>query len=289
MFDRFRVPPATSVHLPDYPTAGTEPFGDKSDAAQKLAGDVEKLGDLQAKLYAQNIYALLIILQGIDASGKDGTVRHVMAGVNPSGCTVTSFKVPSTEELDHDYMWRYVKRLPERGTIGIFNRSYFEEVLVVRVHPELLGREHLEVSKKERADLWSKRFRDINNFEQYLQENGIEILKFFLHLSKKEQKERFMSRLDTPDKYWKFSEGDVRERGYWDSYQQAFEDMLTHTSTEHAPWYVIPADRKWFTRAAIADIIVRKLESMNLAYPVLDQAGREAHARARKLLESEPD
>ena len=286
MFDRLRVPPGTSVHLPDYPTNETEPFGDKSEAQDKLATDVAKLADLQAKLYAQNTYALLVILQGIDASGKDGTIKHVMSGVNPAGCQVKSFKVPSAEELDHDYLWRYVKALPERGTIGIFNRSYFEEVLVVRVHPELLGNEHIHSSKK-RATLWSKRFDEINNFEAYLQENGVEIVKFFLHLSKDEQKSRFMSRLDSPDKNWKFSESDVAERAYWDDYQRAFEDMLTHTTSGQAPWYVVPADRKWFTRCAVADIIVRKLESMNLAYPELDPAGREALERARKTLEKE--
>ncbi len=288
MFDRLRVPPGTSVHLPDYATNETEPFADKSAAQEKLVADVEKLSDLQAKLYAQNTYALLVILQGIDASGKDGTIKHVMSGVNPAGCQVKSFKVPSAEELDHDYLWRYVKALPERGAIGIFNRSYYEEVLVVRVHPELLGHEHIHSSKK-RQTLWSKRFNQINHFEAYLQENDVEILKFFLHLSKEEQKSRFLSRLDSADKNWKFSESDVAERAYWDEYQRAFEDMLTHTSTAQTPWHIVPADRKWFTRCAVADIIVRKLESMKLAYPGLDQSGREALQRARKTLEKEPN
>ncbi len=285
-FDRFRVPPGTSVHLSDYATDQTEPFVDKAQVQQKLADDVAKMTDLQAKLYAQNVYALLIVLQGIDACGKDGTVRHVMSGVNPAGCDVKSFKVPSAEELDHDYMWRYSRALPERGKIGIFNRSYYEEVLVVRVHPELLGQEHIHSSKK-RENLWPTRYRDINNFEQYLGENGIEVLKFFLHLSNEEQRQRFLARLDSADKNWKFSESDVRERAFWDDYQHAFEDMLSHTSTKENPWYIVPADRKWFTRMVVADVITRKLESMNLSYPELDRAGQEALARARKLLENE--
>ena len=285
-FERFRVPSGTAVKLENYPTDETEPFKNKSQAQEKLAEDVEKLAELQSKLYAQNTYALLIVLQAIDAAGKDGTIKHVMSGVNPAGCQVQSFKVPSEEELDHDYLWRYVRALPRRGNIGIFNRSHYEEVLVVRVHPELLGREHIHSSKK-REDLWAKRYREINDFEHYLEENGFEVLKFFLHLSKKEQKERFMARLDSPDKNWKFSESDVKERDHWDDYQKAFEEMLTNTSTEEAPWYVVPADRKWFTRVVVSDIIVAKLESMKLGYPQLDQSGREALKRARKILENE--
>jgi PPK2 family polyphosphate:nucleotide phosphotransferase len=285
-FKRFRVPPGTKVSLKDYATDETEPFADKSEAQEKLATDVAKLAELQSKLYAQNTYSLLIVLQGIDAAGKDGTIKHVMSGVNPAGCQVRSFKVPSAEELDHDYLWRYVKALPRRGDIGIFNRSHYEEVLVVRVHPELLGKERIQSSKKQEK-LWPTRFEQINHFENYLEDNDCEIVKFFLHLSKEEQKKRFLSRLDSEDKNWKFSEGDVKERSYWDDYQKAFEEMLSHTSTEHAPWYVIPADRKWFTRCAVADIIVSKLESMNLAYPTLDDSQRESLVRARKLLENE--
>jgi PPK2 family polyphosphate:nucleotide phosphotransferase len=287
LFDRYRVPPGALVDLSTYPTDDTAPFVDKTEAQQKLADDVDTLADLQSKLYAQNVHAVLVVLQGIDASGKDGTVKHVMSGVNPAGCDVKSFKVPSAEELDHDYLWRYVRALPERGKIGIFNRSYYEEVLVVRVHPELLGREHIQSAKK-REKLWPTRFRDINNFEQYLTENGIEVLKFFLHLSKDEQKKRFLSRLDSADKNWKFSESDVGERAYWDDYQRAFVDMLSHTSSEYAPWYIVPADRKWFTRVVVADIIARKMESMKLGYPELDLTGREALERARLLLENEP-
>ncbi|REK09931.1 MAG: polyphosphate kinase 2 family protein [Planctomycetota bacterium] len=285
--ERFRVPPGTNVRLRDYDTAATEPFGDKSQAQDKLAADVEKLADLQSKLHAQNVYGLLIILQGIDASGKDGTIKHVMSGVNPAGCQVKSFKVPSEEELDHDYLWRYVRALPERGNIGIFNRSYYEEVLVVRVHPELLGREHLQASRKEQQELWANRFEEINAFERYLERNNFEVLKFFLHLSKDEQKERFMARLDSPDKNWKFSEADVRERAFWDDYEKAFEEMLSYTSTEWAPWYVVPADRKWFSRVVVSDVIVSKLESLGLAYPTLDAAAQEALGRARKLLNDE--
>lgn len=286
LFDRFRVPPGTSVDLAQFSTDEIAPFVDKTEAQQKLADDVDTLAELQSKLYAQNVHAVLVVLQGIDASGKDGTVKHVMSGVNPAGCEVKSFKVPSAEELDHDYLWRYVRALPERGKIGIFNRSHYEEVLVVRVHPELLGRQHIHASKK-REKLWATRFRDINNFEQYLTENGIAILKFFLHLSKEEQKKRFLARLDAADKSWKFSESDVRDRAYWDDYRRAFEDMLSHTSSDHAPWYVVPADRKWFTRVVVADVIARKMESLNLSYPELDRTGREALERARLLLENE--
>lgn len=284
---QFRVPPGTNVKLKDYPPDGTGPFRSKEDAAQELQDDVLKLTELQSKLYAQDTYALLIILQGIDASGKDGTIKHVMSGVNPTGCQVKSFKAPSTEELDHDYLWRHVKALPERGTIGIFNRSYYEEVLVVRVHPELLAKEKIHPVKKKNGKLWASRFREMNEFERYLVDNGIEVLKFFLHLSKDEQKRRFLDRVDSEDKNWKFSEADVKERTHWDDYRVAFEEMLSHTSTDYAPWHVIPADHKWFTRAAVADIIVRKLESMDLRYPELDAAQRKALQSARLLLESE--
>lgn len=282
----FRVPPGESVRLKDHATDDTGSFKGKEEAQEKLAADIVKLSDLQDKLYAQNIHGVLVLLQAIDAAGKDSTIKHVMSGVNPAGCQVRSFKVPTAEELDHDYMWRYAKALPERGNIGIFNRSYYEEVLVVRVHPELLAIEHIEPAKK-RKELWSDRFRDMNNFEFYLRENGYEIIKFFLHLSKEEQKKRFLSRLDEPEKNWKFAESDVKERAFWNDYQLAFEDMLSNTSTKHAPWYVIPADRKWFTRCAVADILVDRLESMELAYPKLDDDRKAALARGRMLLESE--
>jgi PPK2 family polyphosphate:nucleotide phosphotransferase len=281
--DAFLVPPATTVKLKNYPPEQTAPFRSKEEAQTQLEADILELSDLQAKLHAQDTYALLIVFQGIDASGKDGTIKHVMSGVNPAGCQVTSFKAPSTEELDHDYLWRHGKALPERGRIGIFNRSHYEEVLVVRVHPELLTKEKIHPTKK-CGKIWANRFREINQFERYLVDNDVEILKFFLHLSKEEQKRRFLSRLDSPDKNWKFSEADVKERAFWDDYQKAYEDMLSHTSTEHAPWHVIPADNKWFTRAMVANIIVRKLESLDLSYPELDESRLRALKSAKKML-----
>jgi PPK2 family polyphosphate:nucleotide phosphotransferase len=284
--DKFLVPEGTSVKLKDYSSAHTKPYRDKAEAEEKLKSDILNLADWQAKLYAQNTYGLLIILQGIDAAGKDGTIKHVMSGVNPMGCQVASFKTPSYEELDHDYLWRSVRALPERGNIGIFNRSYYEEVVVVRVHPELLEKERIPVAKKHNQ-LWTSRFHEINQFEQYLVENGILILKFFLHLSKNEQKRRFLARLDSPDKNWKFSEADVKERQFWDDYQAAFEEMLSHTSTSHAPWYVIPADNKWFTHVTVADMIIHKLASLDLHYPKMTSDQQQALERAKKILESE--
>lgn len=281
----FLVTEGRKVKLADFPTEPQDPELSKSEGKEQLAAGTAKLAELQAKLHAQNTYALLIVLQGIDAAGKDGTIKHVMAGVNPAGCQVTSFKVPSEEELDHDYMWRYGRGLPARGNIGIFNRSHYEEVLVVRVHPELLVRQR--IPGKQREKFWLDRFEEINSFEHYLENNGIEILKFFLHLSKEEQKKRFMDRLDSPDKNWKFSEGDVKERAYWDKYTEAFEDMLTHTSTKAAPWYVVPADKKWFTRLTVSNIIVEKLESLKLEYPLLSGEQLQALRRAKKLLENE--
>lgn len=287
-FDRFRVPPKTAIRLQDYPTEVNEPKFDKAAATAKLADDVKSLETLQAQLAAQNTRALLVILQGIDAAGKDSTIRTVFSGVNPAGCRVTSFKVPSTEELDHDYLWRYVKALPERGMLGVFNRSYYEEVLVVRVHPQLLQTEHLHPTKKT-DKIWAERFRHLNHFEQYLTENGTEVLKFFLHLSKEEQKKRFLERLDMPDKNWKFSANDVKERALWSDYEHAFEDMLCNTSNEYAPWHIVPADRKWFARSMVADTIVRKLQAMQPTYPTLSGDQLESLADARKLLEEEKD
>jgi len=285
-YDKLLATPGKKIKLRDYPPNYTDPIDSKDEARDKLAADTARLAELQAKLYAQDTYALLIILQGIDAAGKDGTIKHVMSGVNPTGCQVCSFKQPSSEELDHDYLWRCARVLPARGMIGIFNRSYYEEVLVVRVHPELLAKEqipeHAELDK-----LWHQRYEQINSFEKYLTENGIEVLKFFLNLSKDEQKRRFLGRIEAEDKNWKFSEADVHERAYWDDYQRAFEDMLTHTSTKWAPWHIIPADYKWFSRAAVADIVVRKLESLNLRFPQLNGGQRKALEHARQMLESE--
>lgn len=283
-FDKLLAPPGKSINLKDYPTAnGTDLT--KAESAEKLENDVKSLADLQTRLAAQNTYALLVILQGIDAAGKDGTIKHVMSGLNPAGCQVKSFKVPSEEELDHDYLWRYAKAIPERGNIGIFNRSYYEEVLVVRVHPELLQRQRIPGKKSDK--FWASRYEEINEFERYLVRNGIEVMKFFLHLSKEEQKRRFLDRLDSPEKHWKFSASDVKERAYWDDYARAFEDMLSHTSTEVAPWHVIPADQKWFARLAVANFIVRKLDSLKLRFPTLDAAGKQALAEARMSLEAE--
>ena len=285
-FEKFRVAPNEKVQLKNYATNDTSLLPDKDQAETHLAESREQIADLQSKLAAQNTSGLLVILQGIDASGKDSTIKHVMSGVNPAGVRVTSFKVPTTTELDHDYMWRYASALPERGMIGVFNRSHYEEVLVVRVHPELLGREHLHPSKKTDS-IWPKRFRDINNFEQYLCENGFEVLKFFLHISKEEQRERFLARIESPNKNWKFSEGDVHERSFWDDYRKAFEDMLSNTSTKDAPWYVVPADQKWFARAVVADLIKEKLSAMNPQYPRLDAAALEGLKRAGALLREE--
>ncbi len=286
MLERFRVPPRASVRLSDYSTRDSAGFSDKEAAEAQLAADRQSIAELQSKLYAQGTQGLLVILQGIDASGKDSTIKHVLTGVNPAGVRVTSFKVPSAEELNHDYLWRYVKALPERGMIGVFNRSHYEEVLVVRVHPHLLANEHLEPALKHDR-IWHERFRAINYFEEYLTANGFAVLKCFLHLSKEEQKERFLARLDSPDKNWKFSEADVRERALWDDYRHAFEEMLSHTSTEHAPWHVVPADRKWAARAVVSGLIAARLAMLKPRYPKVDQAGQEALVRARKILADE--
>jgi PPK2 family polyphosphate:nucleotide phosphotransferase len=258
----------------------------KSEAQDWLQFGIEELARLQDVLYAQNIYALLIVFQAMDAAGKDSTIKHVMSGINPQGCQVFSFKQPSTEELDHDYLWRSFKALPERGRIGIFNRSYYEEVLVVRVHPELLAKQQLPPSARGKG-VWKQRFEDINNFEKYLVNNGILVLKFFLNVSKQEQKERFLERINRPEKNWKFSVSDAREREFWNDYQKAYEDMFTHTSTPWAPWHIIPADHKWFTRLAVAYFIYQKLQSLDLAYPEVGDDHRQQLEKARGVLESE--
>lgn len=283
----FFVPPGQAISLKkDYDPAYKAHYLNKTDAQHLLQEGIEKLAQYQDILYAQNTYAVLVIFQAMDAAGKDGTIKHVMSGINPQGCQVFSFKVPSAEELDHDYLWRYFKALPERGRIGIFNRSYYEEVLVVRVHPDVLARQQLPPEAKGK-DIWKRRFEEINNFEKYLVNNGIIVLKFFLNVSKDEQKQRFLARLDRPEKNWKFSASDAKERGYWDDYMQAYEDMFNHTSTTWAPWYVIPADHKWFTRLAVATVIYDKLAQLNLQYPTVDQAHRESLLQAKQMLESE--
>lgn len=286
--DPFIVPPGKRIRLKSYDPDFTGKFKNKEEAQKKLADDTERLAELQDVLYAQDTYALLLIFQAMDAAGKDGIIKHVMSGVNPQGCQVYSFKVPSAEELDHDYLWRTTKSLPERGRIGIFNRSYYEEVLVVRVHPEFLQGQHLPQEARG-GNIWNQRYEDINNLEHYLVRNGTVILKFFLNVSKKEQKRRFLDRINMPEKNWKFSAADVQERGHWDKYMQAYEDMFNHTSTAWAPWYIIPADHKWFTRAVVADIIAAKLESLKLRYPTLSEEKKQGLLKAKKLLESERD
>jgi PPK2 family polyphosphate:nucleotide phosphotransferase len=259
---------------------------DKPQAKEALAVGVEVLAELQERLYAQDRWAVLLIFQAMDAAGKDGAIKHVMSGVNPQGCQVHSFKAPSAEELDHDYLWRCLKRLPERGRIGIFNRSYYEEVLVVRVHKEFLAGQKLPPSLVTRS-IWEDRYEDIRNVERYLARNGVLIRKFFLHVSKKEQKKRFLERLDNPDKNWKFSMADAKERGHWDDYQEAYEDMIRATATKDAPWYVVPADNKWFTRVVVAAAIIDALGSLDLKFPEVDDAKKKELATARIALEQE--
>jgi PPK2 family polyphosphate:nucleotide phosphotransferase len=258
---------------------------EKDHAAERLQKGVELLASLQDKLYAQDKRALLLIFQAMDAAGKDGTIKHVLSGVNPQGCQVYSFKAPSSEELDHDFLWRTTKCLPERGRIGIFNRSYYEEVLVVRVHPPILAGQKLppELVTK---NIWDERLEDIAALERYLTRNGVAIVKFFLHVSKKEQKKRFLDRLEEPDKNWKFALGDVEERKYWDAYQEAYEEAIRATATPWAPWYVVPADAKWYTRLVVASAVIDALEKMDLAYPEVDDAKKAELASAREALEA---
>jgi PPK2 family polyphosphate:nucleotide phosphotransferase len=259
---------------------------DKAEAKEMLAAGVEWLAEQQDMLYAQDHWALLLVFQAMDAAGKDGTIKHVTSGINPQGCEVTSFKQPSVEELDHDYLWRYMKHVPARGQIGIFNRSYYEEVLVVKVHQELLVRQKLHPSLVTK-DIWNERYEDIANFERYLARNGVRVLKFFLHVSKAEQKRRFMERLDEPEKNWKFSAGDVAERQHWSEYQAAYEEAIRNTATEHAPWYVVPADNKWFTRLVVAAAVVDAIGELELHYPLISADARAELAAARKQLEAE--
>lgn len=256
---------------------------DKPRAKEALKDGIDALSDLQEMLYAQDRYSILLIFQAMDAAGKDGAIKHVMSGVNPQGCQVASFKKPSSEDLDHDYLWRCLKRLPERGRIGIFNRSYYEETLVVRVHPRILENQKLP-PEFVTENIWEERFEDIRNVEKYLSRNGVIIRKFFLHLSKEEQLKRFLSRLDEPEKNWKFSEADAHERNYWDDYQDAYEDMIRNTATEEAPWYVVPADNKWFTRIVVAAAIIDTLHSLDLHFPMVSDERRKELAQAREEL-----
>lgn len=258
----------------------------KGRAETVLAENLKQLAEAQELLYANDVYSVLVILQAIDAAGKDGTIKHVMSGVNPQGCQVFSFKKPSDEELDHNFLWRYMKALPERGRIGIFNRSYYEEVLVVKVHPELCERQKLPPGKRGKS-FWQERYDDINDFERHLSRNGTLILKFFLHISKDEQKKRFLERLETPEKHWKFSAADLAERAFWKDYMEAFEEALSATSTEWAPWYIIPANHKWVARAAVAGILTSTIGSLHLTYPEVTPEQRQALEEARTQLEEE--
>ena len=259
---------------------------DKPAAKEVLQQGVELLADLQDMLYAQDRWALLLIFQAMDAAGKDGAIKHVMSGVNPQGCQVFSFKAPSSEDLDHDFMWRCTKDMPERGRIGIFNRSYYEEVLVVRVHQGLLDKQRLPQSRVGKG-IWDERYRDIRSYERYLDNNGIVVRKFFLHVSRKEQKRRFLERIDNPEKNWKFSATDAQERSYWKDYMSAYEDMIRNTATKRAPWYVIPADNKWFTRIAVAAVVVDTLRSMGLHYPEVGKEKLAELAKVRRALMAE--
>jgi PPK2 family polyphosphate:nucleotide phosphotransferase len=257
---------------------------DKPRAKETLQNGIELLAELQDKLYAQDRWSVLLIFQAMDAAGKDGAIKHVMSGINPQGCQVFSFKAPTSEDLDHDYMWRCMKRLPERGRIGIFNRSYYEETLVVRVHEEILAKQKLP-EKLVTKNIWDERFQDIRNFEKYLSRNGTVVRKFFLHVSKEEQKKRFLERIDNPEKNWKFSSADAKERGHWDEYMKAYEDMIRNTATKHSPWYVVPADNKWFTRLVVAAAVIDALASLELEYPEVGEEKLIELAEAKKLLQ----
>jgi PPK2 family polyphosphate:nucleotide phosphotransferase len=283
----FQIADGAHFHLKDFEPGETLGLKSKEHAQKELERGVERLAELQGKLYAQNRWAVLLVLQAMDAAGKDSTIKHVMSGVNPQGCQVHSFKAPSAEELQHDFLWRTARALPERGQIGIFNRSYYEEVLVVRVHPELFERERIPATLVSK-DIWEQRYEDINNFERYLSENGIVVLKFFLYLSKKEQKKRFLERLEDPEKNWKFSMSDALERRHWDKYMHAYEDMIRSTSTKRAPWHVVPADHKWFSRMVVAEAIIDAMENMDLSFPKMDAQKKKELKNARFALEREP-
>ncbi len=282
----FRVEPGRRVRLPrDFETVGDRKQS-KAEAKEILSQGIELLAEYQERLAAQDTYGVLVVLQAMDAAGKDGTIGHVMSGVNPQGVQVSSFKIPSSEDLDHDYLWRYAKKLPERGNIGIFNRSYYEEVLVVRVHPQILAGQKLPPASK-RGDVWKRRFREINDWERYLTDQGFRIVKLFLNVSKEEQRRRFLARIDLAEKNWKFSANDAKERMFWDDYQKAFSDVLSNTSTEWAPWYVIPADDKPFARVAAAGVLANALIEINPQYPVVSPEAREALQAAKVDLEGQ--
>jgi PPK2 family polyphosphate:nucleotide phosphotransferase len=279
----YQVDSGKHFRLKDFDPADTGHWRSKESASEALQEGIARTADLQDKLYAQDSWALLLIFQAMDAAGKDGIIKHVMSGINPQGCQVYSFKAPSELELQHDFLWRTTRCLPERGHIGIFNRSYYEEVLVVRVHPEILKSQKTPPSLVGK-NIWEERFEDIRCFERHMARSGTVIRKFFLNVSKKEQKCRFLERLDEPEKNWKFSAGDIRERQCWDDYQRAYEEMIANTAVKHAPWYVVPADNKWFTRLVVSAVVVETLESLDLAYPKVDEAKRKELEAAKKIL-----
>jgi PPK2 family polyphosphate:nucleotide phosphotransferase len=287
--DELLVKPGRDIGLATFDCGSTGTFHSQDDAQASLQKDIKRLAELQDVFFASAQYALLIVFQGMDAAGKDGAIKHVMTGVNPQGVDVNSFKVPSTVELEHDYLWRTTIVLPPRGRIGIFNRSYYEELVVARVHSSVLEREDLPPGSIASPDLWKDRFEDVNAFERHMSRNGTLILKFFLHLSNEEQRKRLLKRIDTPDKNWKLSASDVHERTFWNHYHRAYEEMLEHTSTEWAPWYIVPADHKWFTRVAVAGIIVAKLEALGLTYPHVSDDQRAHLAALGEQLATHPD
>ena len=282
----FRIEDGKKFRLKDIDPTDTRGIKSKARAQELMLRGIDRMRQLQDRLYAQDCWSVLLIFQAMDAAGKDGTIKHVMSGINPQGCQVFSFKAPSNEELDHDFLWRAVRALPERGRIGIFNRSYYEEVLVVKVHEEILRAQKLPAPLITK-DIWRERYEDIQNFERYLSRNGVIIRKFFLHVSKEEQRQRFLTRLRESDRNWKFSMADAKERNCWDAYQEAYEDAIRHTASDHAPWYVVPADHKWFTRMVVSAAIVDALEELDLAYPVVDAHKREELKLVQTELEKE--
>jgi PPK2 family polyphosphate:nucleotide phosphotransferase len=286
--EAYRISKGERFRLKDYDTSNTGEVKNKEQSEKIIENRAGLLSSLQEKLYAQDRWALLLVLQGMDAAGKDGVIKHVMSGVNPQGCNVHAFKAPSPEELNHDYLWRAHRCVPERGMIGIFNRSYYEEVLVVRVHPTLLQAEKLPdplITKH----IWEQRYEDINAFEHYLTHNGVVIRKFFLHISKKEQKKRFLERLEDSKKNWKFSMADAKERGFWNDYQEAYEEMIQNTAAKHSPWYIVPADNKWYTQLIVASAIITTLEELDLSFPDVDKEKKEELERVRESLLHEKD
>jgi PPK2 family polyphosphate:nucleotide phosphotransferase len=283
--EEFLVKPESKIILPGYETSYTGDYESKKEAARDLKENIKKMEKLQAKLYAADKYSILIIFQAMDAAGKDGTIKHVMSGLNPQGTQVSSFKQPSAEELDHSFLWRINKALPERGRIGIFNRSHYEDVLVVRVH-NLLAKEKIPDELLE-GNIWKTRYREINDFEKYLYENGTIILKFFLNVSKEEQKRRFLARIEKKSKNWKFSAADAAERKFWDDYMKCYEEAISATSKSHAPWYIVPADKKWFMRLTVSSIIVESMEKLNLSYPKLEEVQLDELQKVKTQLENE--